>query len=68
MAHITPIELKKPALPMECTWLNAMCAEPFLCRLGGAGGPLLRGSWDLVTMYNWGCNPTCNSGNPDKAI
>ena len=29
---------------------------------------LLGGSWALVTIYNWGYNPTCNWGNSYKAI
>ena len=33
----------------------------------GARG-LLGGSWDLVTMYNWGYNPTCNWGDPYEVI
>ena len=29
---------------------------------------VLGGSWDLVTLDNWGYNPTYNWGNPYKAI
>ena len=34
----------------------------------GRTAKVIGGSWDLVTIYNWGYNPTYNWGNPYKAI
>ena len=40
-------------------------ASGFGSRFKGDQG-LLRGLWDLVTTYSWGCHPTYNWGNPYK--
>ena len=29
---------------------------------------VIGGSWDLVTFYTWGYNPTYNWGNPYQVI
>ena len=60
--------IKVPVYPIFYLLKGDSNPKPHQQEPPGVRQTLLGGSWDLVTIYNWGYNPTYNWGNPCKAI